>query len=238
MNTFTDREWGDGKEPESVFAPVNLDCSQWVSAIKAADACRKGGIKECEDILMCNMILMEQLEIIHYCHPNCTPLKNIMRLPRKEAFELARKMADRNPETTAFYRFADFDNYYELRMGQDKYLYELFQSLGGEPKEEHPLSFVLGGSDYLNEWFGKGQVIKLCLKDISPKDISFTLGDSGATFQQQGEVTMYTKGMLEAKLKEYGTIEAFVAEMTEKYHYIEVQLWSDEYIENLNFTHC
>ena len=177
MNTFTDREWGDGKEPESVFAPVNLDCSQWVSAIKAADACRKGGIKECEDILMCNMILMEQLEIIHYCHPNCTPLKNIMRLPRKEAFELARKMADRNPETTAFYRFADFDNYYELRMGQDKYLYELFQSLGGEPKEEHPLSFVLGGSDYLNEWFGKGQVIKLCLKDISPKDISFTLGD-------------------------------------------------------------
>lgn len=36
VNTFTDREWGDGKEPESVFAPVNLDCSQWVSAIKAA----------------------------------------------------------------------------------------------------------------------------------------------------------------------------------------------------------
>ena len=25
--------------------------------------------------MMCNMILMEQLEIIHYCHPNCTPLK-------------------------------------------------------------------------------------------------------------------------------------------------------------------
>ncbi|MBQ5987505.1 MAG: alpha-L-fucosidase [Clostridia bacterium] len=36
VNTFTDREWGDGTEPESVFAPQKLDCDQWVEAIKAA----------------------------------------------------------------------------------------------------------------------------------------------------------------------------------------------------------
>ena len=35
VNTFTDREWGYGDEPESAFAPEALDCRQWVAAAKA-----------------------------------------------------------------------------------------------------------------------------------------------------------------------------------------------------------
>lgn len=35
-NTFTDREWGQGNEPESIFNPTKLNCDQWVEAIKAA----------------------------------------------------------------------------------------------------------------------------------------------------------------------------------------------------------
>ena len=36
VNTFTDREWGDGTEPESIFNPAKLDCDQWVAAAKSA----------------------------------------------------------------------------------------------------------------------------------------------------------------------------------------------------------
>jgi alpha-L-fucosidase len=38
VNTFTDREWGDGRESPSIFAPANLDARQWARAAKAAGA--------------------------------------------------------------------------------------------------------------------------------------------------------------------------------------------------------
>jgi alpha-L-fucosidase len=37
-NTFTDKEWGHGDEPEDVFNPEQLDCKQWCRIAKAAGA--------------------------------------------------------------------------------------------------------------------------------------------------------------------------------------------------------
>ena len=36
VNTFTNKEWGDGTEDEKIFNPEKLDCNQWVEAIKSA----------------------------------------------------------------------------------------------------------------------------------------------------------------------------------------------------------
>ena len=176
----------------------------------------------------------EDLVLVNYCYPDCIPLMNIMRLPEQDAFQLAHELADAHPDTTAFYRFADFKNYYPSRKAQDSYLYSRFIELGGMPEEEHPLSFVIESSAYLREWFGNGIETKLFLKDIDSKHISFTIGDSGFEFKKNGKVDLLTINDLRERINEHGgDFDAFICATGGRY--IEVQLWSDRYVRNNQF---
>jgi len=177
------------------------------------------------------MICFDELVLVNYCHPDCTPMMNIMRLPKADAFRLAREMAESHPETTAFYRFADFENYYALREAQDAYLYSRFIELGGKPEEKHPLSFVIENSDYLRGWFGNGIETRLLLKEVDPVHISFTIGDSGADFQKNGYVDLLTLDELRSRLADYEDFDAFMKDTGR--NYVEAQLWSDCYINKL-----
>ena len=170
-----------------------------------------------------------ELQIVNYCHKSCTPLMNIMRLPKDEAFALAYEMAGRNRNTTAFYRFVDFENYYPRRLKTDKLLYECFTELGGKPLQQHPLSFVLQGSDFLDNWFDRGIVTKIPLDRVASEHISFTYGDSMTVLEKEGGFTMLTKDMLLKAIADFdGTAEEFLADVADRYHYIEVQVWDDE----------
>ena len=175
------------------------------------------------------MIELDKMTLVNYCHPDCVPLKNIMRLSREEAFKTAKDLSDAHPETTAFYRFSDFENYYKLREAQDKYLYDEFLVIGGEPETEHPLSFVVEGSKYLDDWFGNGIVTRIPIHGIDKKHISFTLGDSGAEYGRTGSVKLFGLDDLAELLSEQTCdLKSFLNSIGKQY--IEVQLWSDRYI--------
>lgn len=172
---------------------------------------------------------VDDLQIVNYCHQSCAPLLNIMRLPKKEAFALAREMAAQNKDTTAFYRFADFENYYPERLKTDRLLYDRFIKLGGTPLQEHPLSFVLQGSDFLDDWFDRGIVTAIPLNRIRSDQVSFTYGDSMTVLKNHGTFTMLTKNQLLKTISDYnGTLEEFLANTADRFHYIEVQVWDDE----------
>lgn len=172
------------------------------------------------------MIDSNNLHIVNYCHPNCIPLQNILWQSKDEAFRTAAELAQKNHGATAFWRFADFENYYPRRMETDRLLYDAFIRLGGKPEVEHPLSFVLQGSDYLHSWFDYGTVTTLPLNSIPDEVISFTRGDSMSAPRPDGTIHVYTKADLLRQIAEYqGTPEEFMHDIINTCHYIEVQVW-------------
>lgn len=46
VNTFTGKEWGEGKEDPSIFIPTKMDANQWAEAVKKAGM--KGLILTCK----------------------------------------------------------------------------------------------------------------------------------------------------------------------------------------------
>ncbi len=173
---------------------------------------------------------MNPLYIVHYCHPDCTPLQSITRLPEAEAYALARALAKKSQDT-AFGRMADFVHYYPLRIRTEQWLYGHFLALGGEPVTSHPLYFVLQGSDYLDAWFGRGGATRLSLYDIDARHISFTLGDSMSKMDKPERQDPLSKGELLARVDAAGGADAFLASLKPTYNYVEAQLWDDRYVK-------
>ncbi len=169
---------------------------------------------------------MDKLYIVHYYYPGTDPWKNIMNLPEEEAFRTAKELAAAHPETTSFYRCADFQNYYSRRKMADAYVRDTFIRLGGNPRLQHPYSFVLSESEYLKDWFDSSDRIVLDLSDIPDDQISFTIGDSCALFTQGLELVVLTKKMLLEQVRACdGLVDVFLKKALGRYQYVEVQLW-------------
>lgn len=169
----------------------------------------------------------DDIYLTHYFFPGTDPWKNIMLLPEEEAFKKAAELAAAHPDTTSFYRFADFRNYYPCRKEADAYVRREFIALGGRPELEHPFSFVLTESDYLKEWFSGGESFRINLADVPDDAISFTVGDSCAQIGRGQRPEVLTKQTLMQRIRMHGgSAEEYLKAVLTDHGYVETQLWT------------
>ena len=179
-------------------------------------------------------ITPSHLYLTSYRHPDTAPFGNIMLLPEAEAYQKAAQLAAAHPETTAFYRFADFENYYPRRKASEEAMRSHFIRLGGQPELPHPYSFVLMESDYLARWFAGGPAMRLPLDALPPEQLSFTLGDSMSTFARDGVHQLHTLDSLLQLINAHGgSLTDFMAYVEATWHYIEAQVWSRDALQKL-----
>ena len=172
--------------------------------------------------------------LVNHRPESCEPLKSIMRLPKKEAFELAEKLHAENP-CIAYERFGrkKFRKYYSDRLKTEKWLYKKFIELGGKPQTEHPLYFYVHSWDQVEKFWGLNVVEKITLSDIDRSDVSFTFADS---YMEMKHNRNRKDPFLKDQLLEYlssndNDVEKLLEYVKEQtgVSMIEAQLWNDKY---------
>lgn len=173
--------------------------------------------------------------ITNYRESGGLPLRNIMRLPEKEAFLLAERLSAAT--TSRNDRYGDyFERYYQKRAATEKWLYNRFLEGGGRPKTMHPIYFVLGEHSGFQSFFGNQDKISIPLSHIDDMEVSFTPRDS-MHLRSMGmtEGTVWNKKQFFRMINDSEkSVGEFIFDLPGLFHnpgsYIEVQLWNDAYL--------
>ena len=174
---------------------------------------------------------MRDCHIVHYYHAASTPFRSISRLPKENAFALARSLHKKHP-CVAFKRFGEscLEWYWERREAAEHQLYSEFLDIGGKPETRHPVYFALQGSspiENLYRNFDKAKMIAISLSHIDPACISFTYGDSVALYEHPARRKPFMRDELYRLIDQYGNVDAFLSALDSLYEYIEAQVWID-----------
>jgi hypothetical protein len=183
-------------------------------------------------------ITVDDLYLTNYRETGGLPLRNIMRLPKEEAYKIAGELSEKTSARNNRYG-TYFDTYYKKRLRAEEWLYHEFIRQGGKPETTHPIYFVLCDSPNLQQFYGNEEQIRIQLKNIANKHISFTPRDSIHLMDmERTKDTVWNRNtLIKMMMEAEQSIGEFISNITAKYEkpggYIEVQLWSDEYIRHL-----
>lgn len=185
-----------------------------------------------------NKLTIENLYITNYRETGGLPLRNILRLSEDEIYKMAEQLSDNTTSRNNRYG-CYFERYYQKRKNTEEWLYRQFIKNGGKPQTKHPIYFVLCESSSFQKFYGNEEKIQIPIRDIASEYLSFTPRDS-MHLRDMGlsEGTVWNKNVFLNMMQESGrAVSDFIIDLPGVYGspggYIEVQLWNDEYIEDL-----
>jgi len=220
----------EGTSRQSYLSKQGLSDITWYAIVRE-DILRKKSMEE-------KHLTIDNLYITNYQETGAKPLRNIMRLPKEEAYQLAKQLSENTAARNNRYG-SYFEQYYQKRQRTEEWLYHQFIKSGGKPETKHPIYFVLCECKNFQSSLGNENQIQISLKDISYEHISFTPRDS-MHVKDMGitEGTVWNKNDFLNMICDSGkSVSDFILNLPAMFgrpgSYIEVQLWSDKYIKHL-----
>ena len=171
--------------------------------------------------------------IVHYYEASRGPFRSLSDLSLEEAESIQQRIRQ---EGIVFASKRNLD-YLGIRKSLEERIRQLFIEKGGQPTRPRPHYFILGRCDWVRSWYRDGQEIQILLKEVNPKGISFTYGDSFPAMRYQdgkpyrGQV--YILEELPELVAQYGLPQLWNSEGRHgPDRYIEAQVWDDEPVKD------
>lgn len=123
-------------------------------------------------------------------------------------------------------------DYLEIRRNLEFTIREKFIAKGGEPLKATPHYMILGPCPWVETWYRDGRFVVIPLREITPRRISFTYGDSFPAMRfQDGKPyrgMVYTLEELPELIHQYGLPGEWNHDGSKgPERYIEAQVWED-----------
>lgn len=116
--------------------------------------------------------------LTHYYSIDKAPFLSLSALPDHDALNIMAELADDTPYGE---RFKNPVQYLQNRKDTEQWVRQAFIAKGGRPKDNYPISTVLGSSKWLVEAAPKREThgeIRIPLSILTTNDVSFTYPDS------------------------------------------------------------
>jgi hypothetical protein len=175
--------------------------------------------------------------LYHYYEKNDGPFRNLSDSNIADAQKILNKIKAKK-ELFASQRN---DGYLERRRELEQIARSIFISKGGKPVREVPHYMVVGECKWLQSWYKEGEFVRIPISKFNLDTISFSYGDLFPTFSprvtdnKEYRRNVFTYEEIVTLIHKYGLPQDW--NEGGRYgpeRYIEVQVWDDEPLMEVN----
>ncbi len=172
------------------------------------------------------------MELYHYYDRRTGPFRNLSELSDEEAQRLLAQIAVERPGSFCARRAPE---YMQLRRHYEAILREAFAKKGGVIRRSAPHYLVVEPCPWLMSWYEEPAFIRIPIRQLDLRTVSFTYGDSHPTFSnrvndgKEYRKTLYTYPEIVEIIRRYGLPQDWNPDGRHgPERYVEAHLWSDE----------